>query len=175
MPLISASSESFFGPALRDLDQRAVAEHLERRAIHLPRAAIAHEVELAQHRQRLRIELARALDAQVAELVELAIGPAPPAQRLELLLRPAVALRVLELAPEPLGERQQIQHVGRRIAHLLLRERAARPVGALLVLGQVHVEVAARRSATGPPTDSRAAAPRSSCRTGSRTRTSSRA
>ena len=51
MPLISASSPSFFGPALRDLDQRAVAEHLERRAVHLARAPVAHQVELAQHRR----------------------------------------------------------------------------------------------------------------------------
>src|SRR6185295_14895490 len=51
-------------PALRDLDQRAVAEHFERRPVHLARAAIAYEIELAQHRQRLRVELARALDAQ---------------------------------------------------------------------------------------------------------------
>jgi hypothetical protein len=55
-----------------------------------------------------------------------------------------VPLRVLELAPEPLRERQQIEHVGGGIAHLLLRERPARPVGALLVLRQIHVEVARR-------------------------------
>ena len=55
-PLISARSVCLARLALGDLDQRAVAEHLEGRPVDLARARVAHQIELAQHRERRRVE-----------------------------------------------------------------------------------------------------------------------
>ena len=67
------------------------------------RSRVAQQVELAQDREPLRIEPPGALDAQVAQLVELALGPLAGAERLELLLCPAPALRLAQLLAELLG------------------------------------------------------------------------
>src|SRR5262249_61333445 len=74
--------------ALGDREPRAVANHLEGRAVELLRAEVAHATELAQHREASRVEVARALDAQVAILVEVSLGPGALRQCLELLLCP---------------------------------------------------------------------------------------
>jgi hypothetical protein len=70
-----------------DLEQRSIAEHLEGRAVDLPRALVTQQEELAQDREGDGIEGARAGDPQIAELVELAVGPASTAQGLEIVLR----------------------------------------------------------------------------------------
>ena len=51
-------------------------------------------------------------------------------------------LRLPELALEAFGERDQVRDVGGGVVELRVAQRPRRPVGALLVLRQAHVEVA---------------------------------
>ena len=118
-----------------DLEQGAIPEDLEGRAIDVARAKIAQEVELAEDRELRRLEASRALDPEVAELVEFTVGPAPPAEGLELVHRPVEAFRLLELLFKSLRELDQVEHVRCGIAELLFGQGSAGPVRALLVLG----------------------------------------
>jgi len=120
--------------AFCDLQQRAVAEHLEGRAVDLPRARVAHQEQLAQHGEGGLLHAPRALDLEIAELVELPIRPLAARQRLELLVGPGAAPGLRELARERLCQPDQVLDVGRGVGELRRREGAHGPVGALLVL-----------------------------------------
>ena len=129
------------GLHLGDLQQRPIPQNLERRAIHLTRALVPQEEQLSQHGKAERVEVSCALDAQVSELVELALGPFFVGQIDEFFFGPAQPLGPAELLLELLGHGNQVCHIGRSVVQLSLSKRTARPVRALLILGEGDSEV----------------------------------
>ena len=70
------------------------------------------------------------------------VGPARSFEQRELLARPLRAARALQLGLQPVAQLEQIHRVLRRVVEHALRERAHRPVGALVLLVELHAEVA---------------------------------
>jgi hypothetical protein len=107
----------------------------------VPGSSVPHEVELAEHGEPVGGKQARPFDSEVPLRVEFALRPDARLEGFELRLRPAQALLLAELLLEPLGELDQVAHVRGGVVDLRGAEGPPRPVGPLLVLGELDLEV----------------------------------
>ncbi len=122
--------------------ERLVRRHPERRAVELARDPIAPRDQLAEQRQLAAREIARALEAEEGVFLAIAVAPLRPLQPAELFLRPRPASGPVQLLLQPIAQIEQIHRVLGRVAQHVGRERTHRPVGALMLLVELHAEVA---------------------------------
>ena len=130
-----------FGQPPRHLRHEEVGEDLEGGPVHLARPTIAQQEQLAQDAAPTPVERARRLHPLPAVGVELAgarlLGDEP--RKLRLRLRGEAALG--KLRRQLVAHGQEVLHVGEGVLQLLGRERAAAPVAALLVDGELHAHL----------------------------------
>jgi len=95
--------------------------------------------QLAQHGQLATRQVARTLELEEGR-ARLLVRPPRALQQAELLARPLHAPHPLELRRHPVLQLQQVERVLRRVVQHVRRERPHRPVGALVLLVQLHAE-----------------------------------
>ena len=125
---------------LRGVDDRVVAEDLERGAVGRARQAVAEVVQRTHDGERAAVEAADAFEA-AERLVVVALRPADHLQPRELLDGPLPPPEGLELRAQLVGEIGEVARVGGGVLEHLARQRALGPVGALMRLIELEREV----------------------------------
>src|SRR5205085_1265468 len=124
-------------------EQRVVSDDAERRPVLLRRHRLAPAIQLPQRRQLARWQHLRTLDAEKRVRAAAVRGPGP-AQVLEtgeLLFGPREPLQSREAGAQRLAQRRQVLRVGGGERVDDRRQRRARPVGLLVLLGELHAHV----------------------------------
>jgi hypothetical protein len=101
---------------------------------------LAQHEELAQDAHLVQRQAARALDAQELVGVEARPGRLERLEARALAAQDGHAPARLELGGEGVHQRHEVVRVEARVGHLLARQRALRPVGALLGLVELEAE-----------------------------------
>ena len=121
--------------------ERLFREDLERRAVRRPREMLAELVELAQDREIARRKIAGPLEPREGVGVHDSLDDGLGREGRAFLLDPCQPPYPLELLGKPALEREEMQHVGLRVAALSLGKRAARPVVTLPRRRQLDAEI----------------------------------
>ncbi len=117
-----------------------VADDAEGRAIELRGHTVAPVHQLPEHGELAARQVARAFHAK-ERVVRAAVGPRGSLEQRKLLARPVEPSGPLELALQLVAQLEQVDRVLRGVVEHPLRQRPHRPVGALVLLVELHAEV----------------------------------
>src|SRR5581483_3383176 len=139
-PLDLAEQLKRAGRESRDFEQHVVAYDAERGLVERPGEVVPPRDQLAQYRQLAAGQIPRALYAQERG-VWLRGLPSRALQPLKLLFGPCPALLPAEFVGQPVTQLEQMHRILRRVLQHSRRERAHGPVGTLVFLVELHVEI----------------------------------
>src|SRR5262249_38285079 len=122
-----------------DADQREVRQHEPRRDVERGRGALAPRAYLLRDAARPPAQLAGALHAPPCDF-RFGTSADSEAAFLAFVERPGEPTHRFEAPDEHVVQRDEVLDVGRRVRALLAADRASRPVGEAIALGEPDVE-----------------------------------